>query len=629
LIKKLANGDRQVIVTTRQKMQVMIDRRLKEGTKEYSKIKELNVAFVVDECHRAVTPETKRNIERFFKNSIWFGFTGTPIFDKNKYEQKGDLPQTTEEMYGSCLHSYTIKEAIHDGAVLGFNVENLGPKDIKKEDEDTYYQSERHMRNVLDVILNKSKSKFGMQNGKGKTYEAMLTVDSIETAQRYYDLLTKVKNDEDELKINEEVKKILPDFPKTAITFSVSENDDSSYKNQEAMKRYLGYYNKLYGTKYETSGLTAYNGNLNDRLARKEKRYRDREQQLDLVIVVDRLLTGFDAPCLATLFIDRQPMSPHGLIQAFSRTNRLFDQNKEYGQIVTFQSPKEYKEKINEALVLYSRGGLGKAIAEDWDTVLENFKLSLKTLKALVPEAADIAELSKKQKKTFIKLFRDLDHFFAHLKSFSSYTDEVIDKLDFSQDEYDDYAAVYKNVLEELKIIPDDEDDNEEEIIDDYELVGYSKFKVDFEYIVELLQGFVDYLDQSENDFDETEFEKKILLIKEVVKEFSEDNTKLSDVLLQVLDEIEKNKEKFMGQDISVIINQMRYDAVDKEIERFSSKWFVDYDDVKYEAYNYKDGIIANENKLKEKADYAAYKASVSNPMPKFKFNSNLVKDFK
>ena len=107
---------------------------------------------------------------------------------------KGDLAQTTEELYGPCLHSYTIKEAIHDGAVLGFNVENLGPKGIEKEDEEKYYSSEKHMRNVLNVILNQSMAKLGMQNGKGQTYEAMLTVESIPAAQKYYDLLLKVKN---------------------------------------------------------------------------------------------------------------------------------------------------------------------------------------------------------------------------------------------------------------------------------------------------------------------------------------------------------------------------------------------------------------------------------------------------
>lgn len=628
LIKRLSDDNRQMIVTTRQKMQVMINRRLKEGTKEYDKIKSLRVAFVVDECHRAVTPQTKRDIERFFNHSLWFGFTGTPIFEENKYEQKGDLAQTTEELYGPCLHSYTIKEAIHDGAVLGFNVENLGPKGLPEDEEDAYYHSEKHMRNVLDVILNQSLAKFGMQNGKGQTYEAMLTVESIAVAQKYYDLLLNIKKGEDELKISEDVKKALPDFPKVAITFSVSENEESSQSNQDAMKRYLSYYNQVFGTKYEIEGLGAYNGNLNDRLARKEKRYRDREQQIDLVIVVDRLLTGFDAPCLSTLFIDRPPMSPQGLIQAFSRTNRLFDQNKEYGQIVTFRSPKEYKEKINDALVLYSKGGIGNAIAEDWDTVLDNFTLSLKTIRTFAPTPDDVMGLSKKQKKTFIRLFRDLDHDFAHLKSFSTFDSKMLDDYQFSQEDYDNYAAIYKNVMEELKVDKSDDQDDDP-ILDDYDLVAYSKFKIDFEYIVELLQGFVDFLNQDDNDFDEVDFEHKMLQIKEIVKEYAENNPRLSELFMQVLDEIERDKAKFMGQDISVTINQTRYAAIDKEIEAFAKRWFIDFDDVKYEAYNFKDGELANENKLKEKADYTAYKEATPDAMPKFKFNGALIRDFK
>lgn len=628
LIKRLSDDNRQMIVTTRQKMQVMINRRLQEGTKEYEKIRSLKVAFVVDECHRAVTPQTKREIERFFNNSIWFGFTGTPIFEENKYEQKGDLAQTTEELYGPCLHSYTIKEAIHDGAVLGFNVENLGPKDIKPDEEEAYYHSENHMRNVLNIILNQSTAKFGMQNGRGKSYEAMLTVESIAAAQKYYDLIMKIKNDEDELKINDEIKRAFPDFPRVAVTFSVSENAESSQANQDAMRRILSYYNGVFGTSYQLEGLNAYNNNLNDRLARKEKRYCDRNQQIDLVIVVDRLLTGFDAPCLSTLFIDRPPMSPQGLIQAFSRTNRLFDTNKEYGQIVTFRSPKEYKEKINDALVLYSKGGFGKAIAEDWDTVLENFNLSLKTIRTFAPTPADAHNLSKKQMKTFVRLFRDLDHDYAHLKSFSTYTPDLMKTFEFSQDDYEDYAATYKNIVEILK---KDKPENPDDpiITDDYDLVAFNKFKIDFEYIVELLQGFVDFLKPGDEDFDEAKFEHKLLELREIVKEYAEDNPGLSGILMQVLDEIESDKTKFMGQDMSVIINQMRYTAIDKELEKFAAKWFIDFEDVKYEAYNFKDGELANENKLKENADYAAYKDATEDALPKFKFNGALIRDFK
>ncbi len=131
LKKKLKSDDRQVIVTTIQKLQRLITRKLQEGTPEYHKIKNLKIAFVVDECHRAVTPGIKREIERFFGNSLWYGFTGTPRFAENPYPQMGDLPRTTQELYGDCLHKYTIQNAIHDNAVLGFQVEHNGPKNKK------------------------------------------------------------------------------------------------------------------------------------------------------------------------------------------------------------------------------------------------------------------------------------------------------------------------------------------------------------------------------------------------------------------------------------------------------------------------------------------------------------------
>ncbi len=629
LIEKMADDNRQMIVTTRQKMQIMVNRRLKEGTKLYEKIKSLKVAFVVDECHRAVTPQTKRDLERFFANSLWYGFTGTPIFEENSYEQKGDLPQTTEQLYGECLHSYTIKEAIHDEAVLGFMVENLGAKDLNADDAKKVYETEEHMRKVLNVILNQSYDKFGMNNDKGRTYEAILTTGSIERAQKYYDLLKKVKEGKDELKISDTVHKALPDFPKFAITYSLSENEEVSTVNQDKMKESLKDYSEMFGSSYKIDAINAYNNNLNERLARKEKKYLDRGQQLDLVIVVDRLLTGFDAPCLSTLFIDRQPMAPQNIIQAFSRTNRLFDNNKQYGQIVTFQAPKEYKDAINTALRLYSRGGDGNPIAEDWDDVKASFSISLKTIRNLAQTSADIAGLSRKQKKAFVHLFRALDHDFAHLKSFSVYEPYILDEFGFSESEYEDYAAMYKNVMEELKKPDNNPDPDEEPVWDDYDLVAYSKLRIDFEYIVELLRGVLESLDQSQNDFDEAEFEIRIRAIKEIIAEFASDNQKLGVLLTQVVDEIEKDKERFLGQDISVIINQMRYAVIDAEIRRYAEKWYLDFEDVKYEAFHFSDGELANENKLKDSADYAAYKEANEEALPKFKFRKLMIDEFK
>ena len=626
LIKKLTDGRRQMIVTTRQKMQTMINKRLKEGTTDYNKIRALKVAFVVDECHRAVTPQTKRELEAFFANSLWFGFTGTPIFEANKYEQKGDLAQTTKQLYGDCLHSYTIKEAIHDGAVLGFMVETLGKNGLTPEEEERTYGKEAHMRQVLDVILNKSFAKFGMEKGRGETYEAMFTVSSIEQAQKYYELIKRIKAGQDELKISEDIRRALPDFPKVAITYSVTENDEASKLNQDKMKEALDDYNDMFGTNYNLAGINAYNANLNDRLARKEKKYLNRSQQLDIVIVVDRLLTGFDVPCLSTLFIDRQPMSPQNLIQAFSRTNRLFDTKKQYGQIVTFQSPQAFKEAINSALALYSRGGEGEPLAEDFETVKEEFITSLKIVRLLAETPQEVISLSKEQKIQFIADFRGLDHSFNHLKAFTDYDPHILTENHFSQEEYEDYAAVYKNVLAELKTDEPGEGNANDTITDDYELVAVDKITVDYDYIIDLISGFVDSLGEVES---EAEYNKKLNEIKEIIAAYSEDNPKLGALLEGVLEDIINHKEKYENQDVSIIVNQLRQSAIEKEIRQFSEKWFVDFEDVKYEAYHFKDGKLANENKLKEKANYAAYKEATEEPVKKFKFFSAMIKDFK
>ena len=381
LKRKLKSGDRQVIVTTIQKMQILINKRLKEETAEYQKIKNLKIAFVVDECHRAVTPKTKRELEKFFGRSLWYGFTGTPRFAENPYPQLGDLPRTTEKLYGKCLHKYTIQNAIKDRAVLGFQVEHNGPKNVADETDGRVYDNETHMLRVLDIILNKSYYKLGFQNGKGRTYEGMLTTSSIEIAQKYYDLLTKVKNGESSLKIDEKIKQVLPDFPKFAITYSVTENEEGSRVNQQKMQKSLKDYDEMFGTNSDLSRIQTYNENLNQRLARKDSRYKRRSEQLDLVIVVDRLLTGFDAPCLSTIFIDRQPMGPHDLIQAFSRTNRIFETNKKYGQIVTFQAPKLFKESVDNAIKLYSAGSTGIAILAQWEEVEPAFRKALAALR--------------------------------------------------------------------------------------------------------------------------------------------------------------------------------------------------------------------------------------------------------
>lgn len=136
-------------------------------------------------------------------------------------------------------------------------------------------------------------------------------------------------------------------------------------------------------------------------------------------------------------------------------------------------------------------------------------------------------------------------------------------------------------------------------------------------------------MDQSENDFDQVEFETRIRTIKEIIAEFASDNPKLSKLLTQVVDDIENDKERFLGQDISVMISQMRYSVIDAEIKRYAKKWYLNFEDVRYEAYHFRDGKLANENKLKDSADYAAYKEGKENALSKFKFRTQMINEFK
>ena len=625
LKKKLKSDDRQVIVTTIQKMQILVSKRLQEGTADYSKIKNLKIAFVVDECHRAVTPKTKRELERFFGRSLWYGFTGTPRFAENPYPQMGDLPRTTEELYGKCLHKYTIQNAIHDNAVLGFQVEHNGPKNMEDETSIGAYDNEAHMLSVLDIILNKSSHKLGFQNGKGQTYEGLLTTSSIQMAQKYYELLTKVKNGETSLVIDEKIKQVLPDFPKFAITYSVTENEEGSHVNQEKMQKSLDDYNEMFGTKYEISQIQGYNGNLNKRLARKDPKYKSRNEQLDLIIVVDRLLTGFDAPCMSTIFIDRQPMGPHDLIQAFSRTNRIFDKNKTYGQIVTFQAPKLFKESVDNAVKLYSAGSTEEALVAEWEEVEAAFRKALAALRVSAQTPEEVVSMSLKEKKVFVKLFQNFDRLFAQLKSFTKYEERMLDDYGITEEEYDKYAGVYKNAMEEIKIAEGEGDDSEkepsEETIDvDYQLMAYSNTKIDYEYIINLIQNIVTPNEEAEEVSPE-ERQKQMDEVKQYVEEMEKDNPKVAAIMFRLISEIKQDENKYKGQSILNIVENMKNECIDKVIFDFCMTWYASKEDVMYAALHYRNGEIPNESVIKATIDYQSYKAAErEKALQKFKY---------
>lgn len=655
LIKKLLSDERTVVITTIQKLNYVMKRfKGKEDSKKGRTLRQLKVAFIVDECHRAVSPQKKQEIEQFFVYSLWYGFTGTPIFAENAKKVVGNLPRTTEQQYGRRLHEYTVKEAIHDEAVLGFQVEykstlteesinevlkqvdnSIDLDELTLEEKEarlpkSVYEDERHMLKVIESIVNESRPKLGFQKGTGQTYAAILTTSSILQAQRYYDLFKQVKTGKSIVKIDERTKRVLPDFPKVAITYSISENEEASVLNQEKMKEALRDYNEEFGTNYTLETIRAYNRNVNDRLARKKEKYLSRSEQLDLVIVVDRLLTGFDAPCLSTLFIDRPPMKPHDLIQAFSRTNRLYkDKEKKYGQIVTFQTPKIFEEKVKEALVLYSNGGENVVLAPSWNEAKNAFLEAIKGLKkiAKTPEAVD--ELTLIKKKQFAKAYQKLNKTYSSIQVYSEYDETQLgNEFPITLEEIEHFYGKYVNVIEELKGNQgDDEDDVEIDV--EYELESIKTEEINYEYILMLIQSFVPSGDD-EMELIHRQDEKAIREIEQYLEDLAKNNPKLAQLMKDLWEDIQRDPESYRDQNISVLLEEMIQKTTYKLIEEFSNKWYVKEEELSFMVANYNPSKERQngEAELKRTSDYEAYKAHTKNPVKRLSYWKSVKQDF-
>ena len=650
---KLRSKDRCAIVTTIQKLQNIIRRCTDEdASPKYQKLKDQiskkTIAFIVDECHRTVTPESKRVIEKFFNRSLWYGFTGTPIFDENKRAQKGDLPRTTAGMYGrpkdpkkKCLHAYTIKEAIGDDAVLGFKVQGMGfsrstledlasklqlmdeldldeisDKDLESAVVKAYasqtgrniYDDDGHRLEVIDYIINRSAAKLWLDAPTGESFEGLLTVSSIQEAQHYYKLFKQFVADG---KVSENIRKVLPDFPKIAITYTVGENEDGATANQSEMAASLADYNAMFGTSWDLSTLGAYNTDLNDRLARKKSKYRDRSQQLDLVIVVDRLLTGFDAPCLSTIFLDRPPMKPQHLIQAFSRTNRIFNKVKRYGQIVTLQTPELYAAKIDEALRLYTNGGMDDVQAPAWSETSERLTSAVKALKTVAATEEQVDDLqmhgSLEELQAFVKAYQAVDRLIGEAQVYDEFREEMLKTtFDMSREEFERLTGRYHNVIERIKELTEKEKIEVVDIDVDYELESVKRIEVNYRYLVALLQAHM----PEGNDAPKVASEAEDQRISKFIEDYKKNNPKVGEVLSQLWFEVKFKPEAFRDKDAFAVIEERVDELIAKEIQDFSTKWGVNPEALKMYASTVPASEISSKTVDASMGDYAAYKAA-------------------
>ena len=323
-------------------------------------------------------------------------------------------------------------------------------------------------------------------------------------------------------------------------------------------------------------------------------------------------------------------MGPHDLIQAFSRTNRIYDKHKRYGQIVTFQAPRLFKKCVDDAVKLYSAGGTKDAIPAEWDEIEPVFRKALAALRVSAQTPSEIPGMSLKEKKIFAKIFQSFDKLLAQLKSFTNYDDSMLEEYGITQEEYDDYAGHYLNVWEEIKPNnPDDtdKDPDEPEVDQEYELMAYSNTKIDYEYIINLIQNIVTPADDV--NITPEERQKKIDEVKQYVEELRKENPKVADIMSNLISDIEVDETKYKRQSILNIVENMKCECVDKVITDFCINWYASKDDIMYAAIHYRNGEIPNESAIKATVDYAGYKETQERPLPKFKYYAKMMAELK
>ena len=536
---KLDSSSNVVIVTTRQKLNKAIESLKEKEPGKLANLRGKHIVFIVDECHRAISAQNMDDIKKVFPKSTWFGFTGTPIFEENKKSSDGQYARTTHDQYGEVLHRYTIKNALEDGSVLGFQVEHESTihkdelanvvyramrseeknlnytdeelvstvesmKDIDKEKylQSAHYESDDHIQSVIRKILspNNAYRKFVFKDGK-PTMSAILTTSSIDMAKRYYKAIKKFTTDKNWLEtqfphhpLRQGAVMNDPDFPRVAITYSLEENTKGAALKQSEMKGIIDEYNLMYGTSWSVESIERYNGDINNRLARKKGEFKEFGNHLDLVIVVDRLLTGFDAPRCQTLFVDRN-LQYAGLIQAFSRTNRTY-KGKEKGLITTFRKPATMKEHVFAATRLYSQANNNDSLI--YPTYEESKKKFNAAYNALIKLDAinvnnPITEHAPKSDRiNFVKCFQDLNKAYRAIASYDEFN------IEFDSDKsgkfakkiaiIEDNIGLYNTIKASLS--PDDKNEPGIELIDFFDSSTVQTYTVDKGYIDALLKEY-------------------------------------------------------------------------------------------------------------------------------------------
>lgn len=567
LVDQMKRRDVHLIVTTIQKMSNAVK------NPRYAKVmdtyKNEKVVFIIDECHRSQFGDMHRDIVRHFNKAQFFGFTGTPRFEVNG-KVEGHIVQTTKSLFGDCLHTYLIKDAIFDNNVLGFHVEYIktikdggidwdDPTQVQGIDTEEVFGAKERMTMIANHIVANHKSKT-----RNRQYTAIFAVWSIPALIRYYDIFRSLDHD---LTI--------------AGIFSYQSNEDGEGKKEhsrDALERIMKDYNKTFDTNFSTDTFQAYHKDISDRVKGKKTK------QLDILIVVNMFLTGFDSKPLDVLYIDKD-LQYHDLLQAYSRTNRVEKETKPYGIIVCYRN---LKQKTDEALTLFSMTDTTAGIlSPSFDEFVDAFNDLVRDLKQIAPtpEAIDTMQ-NEDDQKAFIETFKALAKVLNSLQTFVEYSFDR-DRLGMSQQEYEDYKSKYFNLYHQHR-----EDKDKVSVLDDVDfcIELMESDKINVAYIMNLIRNV--RMD------DEEKRKKDIDFIRSELKRA--DNAQLHkkvDLLQSFLDMMEQGLD---GRNIDEAYEEFENAEKQKEIEEFASKEDISEDQLKGYISEYEFSGIIREGEIRD-----------------------------
>ncbi|MDM1551643.1 type I restriction endonuclease subunit R [Empedobacter falsenii] len=490
LVEQL-NSDNKLIVTTIQKLNNAITGNRYKN--QMSGLQNERIVFIFDECHRSQFGMTHENIVNFFKSAQLFGFTGTPIFKENAGTNEYGK-RTTKMLFGECLHKYVITDAIRDGNVLRFAIEyirtfkqrdEIQDIEIEKIDEAEVMNSPIRRRNIVNHIIQNHPNKT-----HHKTYTSMFCVADVDAAIEYYQLFKTAKEEgKHNLNIatiftyqaNEEDKDagtITEQFGEEELSLVAEDQETYATKHsREYLDEFILDYNQAFQTNYSTKDSKLFYEYYNDIAARVKTK------QIDVLIVVNMFLTGFDSKTLNTLYVDKN-LKYHGLIQAYSRTNRILDEVKSHGNIVCYRNLKDATDKAIELFA--NKDAIEDIIEPAFERLEETFQEKYDELIEIVPSVDAVNDLKNEEEQAeFIKAFRDVMRLINKMKQ---YADFSFDDLPLSHQEFEDFKSKYLDLYEETKGISKDEDKGHSVLDDlDFELELIHRDEINVTYIMNLI----------------------------------------------------------------------------------------------------------------------------------------------